>query len=119
MSTPKPNLLQEAHMQRPKLTPSRLSILSVSICISTLISGTPAYAEAAKAISAKVEGAAIAGSGVQIDAGKPPSNGKTKANTVLGKEGHNQYPGVAPKPLPKPKKEALEAIGAAKAKAAQ
>lgn len=45
---------------------------------------------------------------------------KTTVNSSLAnKTGDNQYPGTAPAPPRPPKKEALEAAGAAKAKAGQ
>jgi hypothetical protein len=113
------NLQQDLHMQHDKFTSLRQTVISVSLGICALVGTTSAHAEAPKAIATKVEGAAAAASNVQVDTSKLPAGGKTTSGGLSSKVGNNQYPGTSPIPLPKPKKEALEAIGAAKAKAAQ
>ncbi len=79
------------------------------------------------AFAADVTGAATSGVAQTKEAAKTVSvpaikanTGKvaTQAGTVIGKSGDNQYPTGAPIMPPKPKKDALEAAGALKAKAA-
>jgi hypothetical protein len=110
---------QELHMQHDKFIAMRQAAISVSLSVAALIAATAAHAEGPKAIAAKVDGVAATASGVQVKPGKLPAGGKTTAGSAISKTGDNQYPGTTPRPQPKPKKEALEAIGAAKAKAAQ
>jgi hypothetical protein len=106
-------------MQHDKVISLRRTVISTSLCLVVSIIANVAQAETPKAIAAKVESAEVAASAVQLKPGKIAVEGKTKSGAVIGKTGDNQYPGTTPLPLPKPKKEALEAIGAAKAKAAQ
>jgi hypothetical protein len=110
---------QELDMQLNKLIALRQTVLSVSLGIGAMISAASALAESPDAIAAKVENTVTSASGVQVKPGKLPKQGKTTAGAMSGKNGNNQYPGTAPIPLPKPKKDALEAAGALKSKAAQ
>jgi hypothetical protein len=106
-------------MQHDKLIAMRQAVISVSLCVGALIAANVAQAETPKAIAAKIDSATASASGIQVKPGKLPAGSKTTAGAVIGKSGDNQYPGTAPGPIPKPRKDALEAIGAAKAKAAQ
>jgi hypothetical protein len=103
------------HMQQHKLIALRQTVISVSLGVGTLIAATAVQAETPKAIGAKIDGAEPAASSVQVKPGKLPAGGKTTAGGVISKGGDNQFPGTTPVPLPKPKKDALEA-GALKAK---
>jgi hypothetical protein len=113
------NSAQEMLMQHEKLNSLRQSLISVSLGVVTLLATTASQAESPKVAAAKIEGAAAAASGLQIKPGKVPEGAKTTAAGAIGKTGDNQYPGTSPLPLPKPRKDALEAAGALKSKAAQ
>ncbi len=102
-------------MQHDKLIALRQTVISVSVGIGALITATAARAEAPKTIAAKVEGTAAATSAVHVKPGKLPASGKTAAGSVVNKGDENAIPGTAPLPVPKPRKDALEA-GALKAK---
>jgi hypothetical protein len=107
-------------MQHDQIIALRQKVFSFSLVVCTLTAGVVAHAETpSKVTDPKTEVAKPSASGAEIKSGKMHAEGKAAAGSLIGKQGHNQYPGTSPKPLPKPKKEALEAIGAAKAKAAQ
>jgi hypothetical protein len=106
-------------MQHDNFIALRQTLVSVSLGVCALIAATPALADAPKAIATKVEGNAAAASSAQIKPGQLPAGAKTTSGAAIGKTGDNQYPGTSPVPLPKPRKDALEAAGALKSKAAQ
>jgi hypothetical protein len=73
---------------------------------------SPAESASAAKLAAKPAGSATT---------KVPAGGKvaTPATGSVGKAGDNQYPGTTPLPPKPPRKDALEAAGAIKAKAGQ
>jgi hypothetical protein len=103
-------------MQHRKQSSTRHLMAATSLMLIAVLAAKPAQADSSKPMQKQVVGTSTTASGVNVPQGKLPESGKATAGGVVSKAGDNQYPGVAPVPLPKPRKDALEA-GALKAKA--